>query len=48
MLVLLNGIDLLKDIVAQKQHDQKEVQIIDDLIENVTSDMDDFGALVGE
>jgi len=42
-MVLLNGIDLLKDIVAQKQHDQEEVQSIDDLIENVTPDMDDFG-----
>lgn len=42
-MVLLNGIDLLKDIVAQKKHDREEVQIIDDLIENVTPDMDDFG-----
>ncbi|MBL7797116.1 MAG: DUF416 family protein [Saprospiraceae bacterium] len=42
-MVLLNGIDLLKDIVAQKQHDSEEVQIIDELIEDVTPDMDDFG-----
>ena len=42
-MVLLNGIDLLKDIVAQKSHNTAELQIIDDLIESVTPDMDDFG-----
>lgn len=42
-MVLLNGIDLLKDIVAQKSHDAEDLQMIDDLIESVTPDMDDFG-----
>lgn len=42
-MVLLNGIDLLKDIVAQKSHNPEDLQIIDDLIESVTPDMDDFG-----
>ena len=41
-MILLNGIDLLKTIVRQESYDSVELQLIDNLIEDVTPDMDDF------
>jgi len=41
-MVLLNGIDLLKNIVSKEEHDDSELQLIDELIEAVTPDMDEF------
>ncbi len=35
-MVLLNGIDLLKNIVARQKFDFDELQLIDNLIESVT------------
>lgn len=41
-MVLLNGIDLLKSIIAQKQSDPEDLELIDNLIESVTPDLEDF------
>ncbi len=41
-MVLLNGIDLLKNIIAQRQADPEELTLIDQLIEDVTPDLEDF------
>jgi hypothetical protein len=41
-MVLLNGIDLLKNIIRQESYEPEELNLIDDYIEEVTPDMDDF------
>jgi uncharacterized protein YjaG (DUF416 family) len=41
-MVLLNGIDLLKNVIAEKKYDPDELQLIDNLIEDVTPDMEEF------
>ena len=41
-MILLNGIDLLKSIIRQGTYNPDELQIIDDFIEEVTPDMEDF------
>jgi len=41
-MILLNGIDLLKSIIRQETYDPVELHLIDDFIEEVTPDMDDF------
>jgi uncharacterized protein YjaG (DUF416 family) len=41
-MVLLNGIDLLKSVIANKQSDPEDLELIDDLIESVTPDLEDF------
>ncbi len=41
-MILLNSIDLLKNIVRQENYDTVELQLIDNLIEEATPDMDDF------
>lgn len=41
-MVLLNGIDLLKNIIAQQQSDPDDLELIDNLIESVTPDLEDF------
>ncbi len=41
-LILLNGIDLLKNIVRLKTYDTEEIELINELIEEATPDMDDF------
>ena len=43
-MVLLNGIDLLKNIVAREAYEENELRLIDDLIEKVTPDMEEFPA----
>ena len=43
-MVLLNGIDLLKNIVTREAYEENELRLIDDLIENVTPDMEEFPA----
>lgn len=39
---LLNGIDLLKDIISKEEFDQEELRMIDEMIETVTPDMEEF------
>jgi uncharacterized protein YjaG (DUF416 family) len=41
-MVLLNGIDLLKNVVSLQTYDEGELQLVDEWIEEVTPDMDDF------
>jgi len=41
-MILLNGIDLLKNIVRLEIYDPVELQLIDNYIEEVTPDMDEF------
>ena len=41
-MVLLNGIDLLKNTIAKKQSNPEDLELIDGLIESVTPDLDDF------
>lgn len=41
-MILLNGIDLLKSIIRQQDFDPIELELIDELIEDATPDMDDF------
>lgn len=43
-MVLLNGIDLLKNIVSQEAYDDGELRLIDELIEANTPDMEAFPA----
>jgi|GEM_PF-1618851 len=43
-MVLLNGIDLLKNIVSREEHDESELLLIGALIESVTPDMEVFPA----
>ena len=43
-MVLLNGIDLLKNIVSREAYDDSERRMIDALIESVTPDMEEFPA----
>jgi uncharacterized protein YjaG (DUF416 family) len=43
-MVLLNGIDLLKNIVATEAYDEGDLRFMDELIEGVTPDMEDFPA----
>jgi uncharacterized protein YjaG (DUF416 family) len=43
-MVLLNGIDLLKNIIDHESYDESELRFIDELIENVTPDMEEFPA----
>lgn len=41
-MVLLNGIDLLKNIIRENQFDPAELELIDSLIEEATPDMEEF------
>lgn len=41
-MVLLSGIDLLKQVVSQQSYDEGELELVDEWIEEVTPDMDDF------
>ncbi|MCB1192136.1 MAG: DUF416 family protein [Leptospiraceae bacterium] len=41
-MVLLNGIDLLKNIAYQGNYETSELELIDELIESITPDLDDF------
>ena len=41
-MILLNGIDLLKNIIRQGTYNPEELKIIDDFIEDITPDMADF------
>ena len=41
-MILLNGIDLLKSIIRQEKFEPVELELIDNLIEEATPDMDDF------
>lgn len=41
-MVLLNGIDLLKSIIDKRQSDPEELELIDNLIESATPDLEDF------
>jgi uncharacterized protein YjaG (DUF416 family) len=41
-MVLLNGIDLLKNVIAREKHSMSEINMIDELIETVTPDMEEF------
>ncbi|MCP5501541.1 MAG: DUF416 family protein [Leptospiraceae bacterium] len=41
-MILLNGIDLLKNIARQESYELEELELIDNFIEDVTPDMDDF------
>lgn len=41
-MVLFNGIDLLKSIIDKQQSDPEELELIDNLIENITPDLEDF------
>jgi uncharacterized protein YjaG (DUF416 family) len=41
-MVLLNGIDLLKNVIAREKHTMSEINMIDELIETVTPDMEEF------
>jgi len=43
-MVLLNGIDLLKNIISRETYDDSELRLIDELIETVTPDMEEFPA----
>jgi uncharacterized protein YjaG (DUF416 family) len=43
-MVLLNGIDLLKSIIASETYEESELLFIDEAIENVTPDMEAFPA----
>ncbi len=43
-MVLLNGIDLLKNIISREAYDDGELRLIDELIETVTPDMEEFPA----
>lgn len=43
-MVLLNGIDLLKNIISREAYDENELRLIDELIEKVAPDMDEFPA----
>ncbi|MCP5500972.1 MAG: DUF416 family protein [Leptospiraceae bacterium] len=41
-MILLNGIDLLKNIVRQESYESEELELIDNFIEDITPDMDEF------
>ncbi len=43
-MVLLNGIDLLKNIIARETYEENELRFIDEQMENVTPDMEAFPA----
>lgn len=43
-MVLLNGIDLLKNVIARESYEEGELRFIDEQIESVTPDMEAFPA----
>ena len=45
-MILLNGIDLLKNIIRQESFDPIEIELIDNFIEDATPDMDDFSGSI--